>query len=188
MCYYLIVGLGNIGVKYTKHRHNIGFILVDKLLEVFGHNKLKETNNALIYETKINDNKVLLLKPKTYMNLSGKAVLSALSNYKINKSKICVIHDDLDLDFSRLKIKSSGGHAGHNGLRDINSSIGNEYLRLRYGIGRPDNPHIATSDFVLSNFKAEEFKQMESINHYIAENIMMVFDNPNNFLNGYVNR
>ena len=142
----LIVGLGNPGDQYTKTRHNIGFRVLDSLGFSF------QKGFQGLY-AKVGDH--LYLKPQTFMNLSGNSVLAAASFHKITPDHICVIHDELDLPFGTVKLKKSGGHAGHNGLRDIMRVLGPEFSRIRMGIGKPEHK-TQVADYVLSAFTQQE--------------------------------
>jgi len=154
----LIVGLGNIGKEYAKTRHNIGFILIDKILKNLNYNTInkKEFKGELF---KSGD--YLFLKPSTYMNLSGESVGSVKNFYKIDNNDIIVIHDDLDLKLGALKFKRGGGHGGHNGLKSIDNHIGNDYHRIRIGIGRPEEKDKVV-DFVLGKFREEELEKLKN--------------------------
>ncbi len=167
----LIVGLGNPGEKYSKTRHNMGFIVVDYLADIFGvkWNKSKTDADLAVYN---NDQfKILLLKPTSYMNLSGGPVQAICSYYKILLDNVIVIHDDLDLETGRLKYKVGGGSAGHNGIKSIDQSISNNYQRIRIGIGKPQNieaKNIEVSDYVLAKIKDEELTILNNAIEKIA--------------------
>jgi len=135
----LIVGLGNPGIKYSQTRHNVGFMFIDELCEKFGFS-LKENNKFYGIADKVNlhGHNVWLLKPQTFMNLSGKSLAALANFYKIENDEILVIYDELDLPAGSAKLKKGGGHGGHNGLRDIIKMTGNnDFYRLRLGIGHP---------------------------------------------------
>ncbi|USO00830.1 MAG: aminoacyl-tRNA hydrolase [Alphaproteobacteria bacterium] len=132
--YKLVVGLGNIGSSYQNSRHNLGFIFVDLLRSKFGFNEFALKNSNYFLSSGFVD----LMKPATYMNNSGLAVLSYLTKKKCASSQILVIHDELNLKEGEIKFKIGGGHGGHNGLRSISNAIGSEYHRIRLGIGRPE--------------------------------------------------
>ena len=153
----LIVGLGNIGNEYLKTRHNIGFIAIDEILKDLNYSTI---NKAVFKGTLYKSGDFLFLKPSTYMNLSGESVGAVKNFYKIDNDDIIVIHDDLDLKLGALRFKKGGGHGGHNGLKSIDSHIGNDYHRIRIGIGRPENKSEVV-DFVLSNFKDEELEKLQ---------------------------
>ena len=161
----LIVGLGNPGPAYRSTRHNIGFMVIDKLLEDLPHNNItKKSFFGELYKSK----DLLLLKPTTFMNLSGKSVQAVANFYKINSSDILVIHDDLDLSFGAVRIKIGGGNGGHNGLKSIDAAIGREYCRLRLGIGKPEHKGMV-ANFVLSAFSKKEEPLLESFIEYAKE-------------------
>jgi len=131
---YLITGLGNPGDKYAKNRHNVGFLVIDQITKNTPTSNINNSNfKAIVLKT----SKQLLVKPQTFMNLSGEAVLSIADYYNIPNDNIIVIHDDLDLPFGSVKFKIGGGHGGHNGLRSIDSHIDKDYIRVRIGIGKP---------------------------------------------------
>ena len=168
---FLVCGLGNPGVKYKKTKHNIGFRLADKIIKHFSFVKIKEDKTKHLFSGKINNFKILILKPQTFMNLSGKAVIDIVNFYKINRNNIFVIHDDLDLKLAKVKIKKGGGNGGHNGLSSIDEYIGKEYNRLRIGIDHPGDKN-KVSNYVLSNFSIDE---EELINNKL-EKIKIDFD------------
>jgi len=156
---YLIAGLGNPGDKYLKTRHNIGFMIIDEMIKNHSVSSISNKNfQSLTY--KVNSN--IYSKPQTFMNNSGEAVLSIADYYNIENEKIIVIHDDLDLSFGTVKFKLGGSHGGHNGLRSIDKYIGDDYLRVRVGIGKPENKS-SVSNYVLSNFSQEEFQTLDGI-------------------------
>ncbi len=155
---WLIVGLGNPGAEYEGHRHNIGFMAADALHARFGFPAWKKKFQGLAAEGKIPgcDETVILLKPQTYMNLSGAAVRAAAQFYKTPPERIVVFHDDLDLGPGRVKIKQGGGAGGHNGLISLDSHLGKDYRRVRLGVGHP-GVHLPgkaerVTSHVLSNF------------------------------------
>ncbi|MBL6621134.1 MAG: aminoacyl-tRNA hydrolase [Rickettsiales bacterium] len=165
---FLIVGLGNPGDEYKNNRHNIGFKFIDYLLESSSNTKIQKKFNAIIAKIVLNDREVILLKPQNYMNNSGLAVKEASHFFKIKSENIIVIHDELDLKFNEIKTKFSGGSAGHNGLKDIDKHIGNNYHRIRIGIDHPrnlENSNIEVANYVLQNFNLNESKLIEDILH-----------------------
>lgn len=151
----LWIGLGNPGAKYADNRHNAGFMAVDALAEAYRAAPWGKKFNALVTEIDIGNEKILLIKPQQYMNRSGQAVGEALRFYKLEPSAITVFHDELDLPHGKLRVKTGGGHGGHNGLRDIDAHIGKEYKRVRLGIDHPGNKDLVTP-YVLSDFTASE--------------------------------
>ncbi|MCB4456513.1 aminoacyl-tRNA hydrolase [Leisingera sp. McT4-56] len=152
----LFVGLGNPGPKYERNRHNIGFMALDQIAGDHGFSPWKSKFQALICEGVLGGEKVLLLKPQTFMNLSGQSVGEAMRFYKLTPADVVVLHDELDLAPGKARIKQGGGHAGHNGLRSIHSHIGADYGRVRLGIGHPGHKD-AVAGYVLRDFpKADE--------------------------------
>lgn len=149
----LIVGLGNPGDEFSRTRHNTGFMAVDFLV---GNNEWKKEKNYLVFKS---DN-LIFIKPLTFMNLSGIAVQAAMAKYKIPIENIVVIHDDIDLKLSDIRIKTGGGNAGHNGLKSITGAIGNDYRRVRIGVGRPEIPEIDVSDWVVGRFTKSELSKI----------------------------
>ena len=131
------VGLGNPGPKYVMHRHNVGFMAVDVIAEMYGFGSVQKRFQGWVQEGKIGNEKILLLKPATYMNESGRSVGEALRFYKLGIDALTVFHDELDLGPFKVKVKQGGGTAGHNGLRSIDKHLGPEFRRVRIGIGHP---------------------------------------------------
>ena len=152
----IIAGLGNPGPEYANHRHNIGFRAVDAIAAAHGFGGWRQKFNAQISDGRIGSEKVLLMKPMTFMNLSGQAIGEALRFHKLAPEDVVVIHDELDLAPAKVRIKTGGGNGGHNGLKSIDAHIGKDYRRLRLGIGHPGQKHLV-SGYVLHDFaKAEE--------------------------------
>ena len=151
----LIVGLGNPGTKYCDTRHNIGFKVIDSLVKSFKATSINKASfEGELYKTP----NFFLLKPLTFMNLSGNSIAKVKSFYKIDE--VIVIHDDLDLPFGTLKFKRAGSSGGHNGLKSTDLNISNDYLRVRMGIGKPEHKG-AVADYVLSDFNKEEFSHLD---------------------------
>ncbi|MGB5919769.1 aminoacyl-tRNA hydrolase [Arcobacter sp.] len=156
---FLIVGLGNPGTKYENNRHNVGFLVIDEIAKNLTTSNINKSNfNADVLKA----SNQLLVKPTTYMNNSGLAVNAIKEYYKLNLADIIVIHDDLDLPFGTVKFKIGGGHGGHNGLRSIDSHVGNMYIRVRIGIGKPESKNDV-ANYVLSDFSKEELNKLEGI-------------------------
>lgn len=147
----IFVGLGNPGAKYANNRHNIGFMTMDRIASDHGFSPWSSKFQGVVSEGRVGPNRVLLLKPKTYMNLSGQSVAAASKFYKSAISEITVFHDELDLAPGKCRFKTGGGHAGHNGLRSIHQHLNPEYNRVRIGIGHPGNKE-AVAGYVLRNF------------------------------------
>jgi len=153
---HLFVGLGNPGAKYARNRHNIGFMAVDRIAEDHGFAPWRGKFQGKLSEGRLGPEKVLLLKPETFMNLSGNSVGEAMRFYKLTPADVTVFHDELDLAPGKVRVKQGGGHAGHNGLRSVHAAIGAEYRRVRLGIGHPGHKD-AVSGYVLRDFpKADE--------------------------------
>ena len=150
---FLIVGLGNPGKEYEATRHNVGFMCVDALATEYKFETFKNKFDGELAQGEIADEKVYLLKPQTFMNLSGNSVVKVANFYKILPQNIIVIHDDIDLPMGKIKTKIGGSAGGHNGIKSIDAAITPNYNRIRIGIGRPQNE---ASDFVLSRFSKND--------------------------------
>ncbi|MFN0116039.1 MAG: aminoacyl-tRNA hydrolase [Paracoccaceae bacterium] len=152
----LFVGLGNPGAKYAGNRHNIGFMAADRIAADHGFSPWRAKFQGVVAEGTLSGEKVVLLKPATFMNLSGQSVGEAMRFFKLTPADITVFHDELDLAPGKARVKTGGGHAGHNGLRSLHQHIGDGYHRVRLGIGHPGHKD-AVSPYVLSDFaKAEQ--------------------------------
>ena len=147
----LFVGLGNPGAKYAGNRHNIGFMAMDRLAGDHGFSAWRRAFQGQVAEGRLGGEKVVLLKPETFMNLSGQSVRAAMDFYKLDLAAITVFHDELDLIPGRARVKLGGGHAGHNGLRSIHGHLGDAYARVRLGIGHPGHKD-AVAGYVLHDF------------------------------------
>ncbi|MCB1406569.1 MAG: aminoacyl-tRNA hydrolase [Rhodobacteraceae bacterium] len=147
----LIVGLGNPGAKYAQNRHNIGFMVLDRLAEDHGFAPWKPRFQGLVSDGRLGGERVTLLKPQTFMNLSGQAVGEAMRYLKLEAADVIVLHDELDLAPGKLRLKQGGGHAGHNGLRSMIQHIGDGFARVRLGIGHPGHKD-AVAGYVLHDF------------------------------------
>jgi len=156
----LIVGLGNPGDSYALHRHNVGFMAIDRLADAWAAPTFKDKFSGLITSIEKDGGKIHLLKPQTFMNLSGESVQKALQFYKLNPAQMLVIHDDIDLKPGEIRTKLGGGHGGHNGLRNIDQHVGKEYHRLRVGVGHPGHKDLV-SPYVLSNFPKDDHPWLE---------------------------
>lgn len=157
---FLVVGLGNPGPDYALTRHNIGFMAVDALA---GAERFTSKFHGEVASRSIESEKLILLKPMTFMNLSGKSVQAAMAFYKIPPENVIVLHDELDIPLGKLRIKRGGGANGHNGIKDIDQMIGPNYWRIRLGIGHPGMKEQVHSH-VLSRFTADEMAQVEKVN------------------------
>jgi len=160
---YLIIGLGNPGNRYKLTRHNIGFMVLEKIADRWDVDINKKVSIALWNRGKIAGVNVLLAMPQTYMNLSGNAVRNLLAYFKVAPDNLIVIHDDLDLPFGTIRLKNGGGDAGHKGLKSITMSLGTaDFMRIRMGIGKPAD-RTPVEDYVLQKFHADEFVALQQI-------------------------
>lgn len=166
----LLVGLGNPGVRYHTTRHNIGFMAVDRLAEHINSATWRAKFQGHLTEGVVNSEQVLLVKPQTFMNLSGQSVGAVCRFYKIQTQDVIVFHDDLDLAPGKVRIKCGGGHAGHNGLRSLHQHIGADYQRVRIGIGHPGDKNLV-SPYVLSRFAKSDESWIDPILDNIATHL-----------------
>ena len=164
----LIVGLGNPGAEYKNHRHNVGFMAVDAIARANGFSSWSRKFQGEVSEGKFGTDKVLLLKPLTFMNVSGQSVAAVANFYKLIEADIIVVHDELDLDPGRCKVKTGGGNGGHNGLKSIDAHIGKEYKRLRIGIGHPGHKD-RVNPYVLGDFTKADIEWLEPLLDAIAK-------------------
>ena len=158
----LFVGLGNPGSKYARNRHNIGFMAVDRIAEDHGFGPWKSKFKAEIAEGRLGREKVLLIKPQTFMNRSGQSVGEAMRFYKLDSTDVTVFHDELDLAPGKVRVKAGGGHAGHNGLRSVHEHISPAYDRVRLGIGHPGRKELV-SPYVLSDFAKADADWLDDV-------------------------
>ena len=163
----IIIGLGNIGKQYQYTRHNIGFLIIDSLAEKH-HGTWQKKDNREVAEITINDEKIILVKPQTFMNSSGK-VVPALLKQGLTANNLLVIHDELEKPFGKVEFKTGGSHRGHNGLRSIMEFCGADFHRLRFGIGRPERKEDV-ADYVLSNFN----EPREQLDQLINQSVEMI--------------
>lgn len=160
----LVVGLGNPGAQYAETRHNFGFLAVDALASKVGADPFRDKFSAEIARARLGDQDALLLKPQTFMNLSGQSVQPAAAFHKVGVGDIVVLHDELDLPFGEIRVKRGGGHAGHNGLRSLLDRLGSpDFVRVRLGIGRPPATFRDTANYVLSRFEPAERSQVPDL-------------------------
>jgi len=166
----ILAFLGNPGLKYSKTRHNIGFLAGRRFAEI---NNIKINKKSFLSETglgKIDDIDILLLFPQTYMNESGKAVKKAMDYYGETHTNLIAVHDEIELKFGEIKTKFGGGHKGHNGLRSIIAETDSaDFHRIRFGIGRPENEAMSVSDHVLSKFTDEEIIEIDNLMPDVVE-------------------
>lgn len=182
---YLIVGLGNPGREYRNTRHNIGFLAIDALAKSLNVTVGKVQSKALVGQGKIGSNKVILVKPQTYMNLSGQAVSGLLNFYKISAEHLIVIHDDIDLPFGTIRIRPGGGSAGQRGVKSIIEKVGSqEFARMRLGVGRPPGQMEAAA-YVLQPFTKED---EEFLVNFLAKAAEAANEFVNNGLNAAMNK
>lgn len=154
---WLIVGLGNPGLRYQQDRHNIGFHVLAQLCQQHDIPLSRRQFQGLVGHGRIEDQRVLLVQPQTYMNLSGQCIAPLVQTHQIPLSQILVIHDELDLPFGRMLLKQGGGSGGHNGLKSLDEELGSrDYARLRFGIGRPEDPDQDIAAYVLSPFAQDQ--------------------------------
>jgi PTH1 family peptidyl-tRNA hydrolase len=179
----LVVGLGNPGSRYVGNRHNIGFMAVEAIARRHGLKPWRRRFQGVAVEGPVASARVLLLLPGTFMNESGRAVAEAASFYKLGLGDIVVFHDELDLAPGKLRIKTGGGNAGHNGLRSISAHIGNDYRRVRMGIGHPGVKDLV-HPYVLSDFSKSEREWVDSLCTAVADNFeLLATDQDNSFQN-----
>ncbi len=164
----LFVGLGNPGAGYAGNRHNIGFMAVDRIAADHGFGAWKKAFKGFVADGRLGDQRVLLLKPDTFMNLSGQAVQAAMAFHKILPADMVVFHDELDLAPGKIRTKLGGGHAGHNGLRSIHGHIGEAYGRVRLGIGHPGHKD-AVAGYVLHDFAKADADWLEDLLRGISD-------------------
>ncbi len=168
----VVVGLGNPGARYEMTRHNVGFIILDLLADKLKTKFNKRAFKSEIAEARVNEKEVLLVKPQTYMNLSGEALGPLVRWYKVLISDLIIVHDDLDLDIGRIRIRGRGGDGGHRGVRSLIRRLGtDEFLRVKIGIGRPEDKESAV-DYVLQPFDDEQWRQMVEVIPKSVEAIM----------------
>lgn len=184
---FCIVGLGNPGIEYKQTRHNAGFLVVDQVADHYRACFQKKGFESLYVKMTIEERTVLLVKPQTYMNCSGRAVFSLVNYFKIARQEVLVIYDDLDLPLGAIRMRLSGSAGGHRGLASIINQLGtSEFTRLRIGIGRPDEEARSVSDFVLSPFKGNERAVFdESIERAKLAVISFVTEGPNYAMNHF---
>ena len=182
----LFVGLGNPTQDSKNNRHNIGFKVIDAINNKFGLSKQKPKFKGLLTTGKIGDKKVYAIKPLTFMNNSGICIRELIEYFKIDPENVIVFHDDLDVDFKKIKAKFGGSSAGHNGIESIDKFIGKDYARVRVGIGKPEKK-IEVSDFVLTNFSEEEKEQLGKVIQNIIESMPILIDKKLDLFSSNVN-
>lgn len=179
----LFVGLGNPGAKYEKTRHNIGFLAIEAIADAHGFSPFRTKFQGLVAEGKLGVEKVFLLKPETFMNLSGQSVGEAMRYFKLGPEDVVVFHDELDLAPGRVKVKTGGGHAGHNGLRSLHEHIGAAFHRVRLGIGHPGDKN-RVSGYVLHDFAKTDWDWIDPLLAGVADGApLLAKDDPGGFMN-----
>ena len=182
----LLVGLGNPTPDSNDNRHNIGFKIIDAINQKFGLSKQKPKFKGLLTTGNIGNKKVYAIKPLTFMNNSGICIRELIEYFKIEAEDVIVFHDDLDVDFSKIKAKFGGSSAGHNGIESIDKFIGKDYSRVRIGIGKPEK-RIEVSDFVLTNFTEEEKIELQKVIKNIIDSMPVLIDKKLDLFSSTVN-
>ncbi len=182
----LFVGLGNPTPNSENNRHNIGFKIIDAINKKFSLSKQKPKFKGLLTTGNINKKKVYAIKPLTFMNNSGICIRELIEYFKIEAANVIVFHDDLDIDFGKIKAKFGGSSAGHNGIESIDKFIGKDYSRVRIGIGKP-SLKTSTSDYVLKDFDEEEVIKLEKIKENITESLAILLDKKLDLFSSTVN-
>ena len=182
----LLVGLGNPTPDSNDNRHNVGFKIIDSINRKFGLTKQKPKFKGLLTTGNISNKKVYAIKPLTFMNNSGICIRELIEYFKIDAEDVIVFHDDLDVDFAKIKVKFGGSSAGHNGIESIDKFIGKDYSRVRIGIGKPEKK-IEVSDFVLTNFTEEEKVDLEKVIQNIIDSMPILIDKKLDLFSSTVN-
>ncbi len=182
----LFVGLGNPTPDSQNNRHNVGFKIIDALNQKYGLSKQKPKFKGLLTTGNIGEKKIYAIKPLTFMNNSGICIRELIEYFKINAEDVIVFHDDLDIDFGKIKTKFGGTSAGHNGIESIDKFIGKDYSRVRIGIGKPESK-ISISDYVLNDFNEEEKEILDLITKNIIESISILIDKKLDLFSSTVN-
>ena len=182
----LLVGLGNPTPDSNDNRHNIGFKIIDAINQKFSLSKQKPKFKGLLTTGNISNKKVYAIKPLTFMNNSGICIRELLEYFKIDAEDVIVFHDDLDVEFGKIKAKFGGSNAGHNGVASIDKFIGKDYSRVRIGIGKPKNK-IPVADYVLNDFNEDEKEHLEKITNNIIESLSILIDKKLDLFSSTVN-
>ena len=184
----LLVGLGNPGREYALTRHNVGFMAVDEIVRRYSFDSYQKKFKGLLAKGVIEGQTVLVLKPETFMNLSGESVQAAMAFYKIKPENVIVLHDDMDLPLCKIKVKKGGGAGGHNGLKSIDSQVGQNYYRVRIGVGKPAFKEQVVS-WVLSDFSGNDKVCIGEVLEKIADNVPLLLKNDDQtFMNKLVTK
>ena len=182
----LFVGLGNPTPDSENNRHNVGFKIIDSINKEFSLSKQKPKFKGLLTTGNINNKKVYAIKPLTFMNNSGICIRELIEYFKIDAENVIVFHDDLDVEFGKIKAKFGGSDAGHNGIASIDKFIGKDYSRVRIGIGKPEN-QIKVADYVLQNFDEDEKTGIEKISKNINDSISILVEKKLDLFSSTVN-
>ncbi len=169
----LLIGLGNPGKSYAKHRHNVGFMALAEICDAYGFSKPQSKFGGALAEGKIAGERVFAFFPMSYMNNSGEPAGELVRFYKIPLEHITIFHDELDLPLAKIRVKTGGGNGGHNGLKSLDAHLGENYQRVRIGIGHPGNKDLV-SDYVLSNFSKEERAAVDELNAALAKHVPLL--------------
>ena len=183
---FLFVGLGNPTPNSENNRHNIGFKIIDAINRKFGLSKQKPKFKGLLTTGNINEKKIYAIKPLTFMNNSGICIRELIEYFKIDAQNVIVFHDDLDIDFGKIKTKFGGSSAGHNGIESIDRFIGKDYSRVRIGIGKPKTKIVVT-DHVLKDFDEDEKEELKKITNSIIESLSILLDKKLDLFSSTVN-
>tara|TARA_B100000674_G_scaffold65746_1_gene45499 strand:+ start:1767 stop:2327 length:561 start_codon:yes stop_codon:yes gene_type:complete len=182
----LFVGLGNPTPDSENNRHNVGFKIIDRINKEFGLSKQKPKFKGLLTTGNIGSQKIYAIKPLTFMNNSGICIRELIEYFKIDAEDVVVFHDDLDVEFGKIKTKFGGSSAGHNGIASIDKFIGKDYSRVRIGIGKP-KANIEVSEFVLQNFDEDEIEGVEKILNHITDSISILIEKKLDLFSSTVN-
>ena len=177
----VLVGLGNPETKHSLNRHNVGFMTIDRIVQEYNLGPYINKFQSQIITKKINNKPIILTKPQTFMNLSGQSVSNIINFYKLKTENIIVLHDDLDLNIGNIKTKIGGSSGGHNGLKSIDSHIGQNYRRLRIGIGHPGDKNLV-NNYVLGDFSTQESNIISELINNITIKLNLIINNQNDNL------
>ena len=183
----LLVGLGNPNPNNTNNRHNVGFLVIDAINQKFKLSKQKPKFKGLLTTGKIGEQKVFAIKPLTFLNSSGICIKELIDYFKINVKDVFVIHDDMDIDIGKVKVKFGGSSAGHNGIESIDKNIGKNYSRIRIGIGKPKN-NSTGADHVLDNFSSDEKENVEEVTKNIIESLSILINKDLDLFSSKINQ
>ena len=183
----LLVGLGNPSPNNSNNRHNVGFFVIDAINQKFKLSKQKPKFKGLLTTGKIDEKKVYAIKPLTFMNNSGVCIKELIEYFKIDVKDVFVFHDDMDIDIGKVKVKFGGSNAGHNGIDSIDKNIGNNYSRIRIGIGRPKKNSTA-ADHVLDNFSGDEKQNVDNVTKNIVESFSILINKDLNLFSSTINQ